>query len=792
MTDQLLHEVLEATGYLVDGHPAHGVRMGADAHAGDRTRSFRPDALWKGDSALTVYFKSEPEVPSGKQVAGWHREIWNQGFAPLLWVVSPEKIELYNGFGRPRQTGNAAEHLLDTFERIESRLKELDAFAGRLAMETGRFWQEPEARKVDRKTSVDRQLLSDLAALERDLVDADMSRPDAQGLIGRSIFTQYLIDRRIVTTRHLAKVYGRDTLAAILRDRRATKRLFDWLRETFNGDMFPSGGSSAPRAGHLRRVADFLEAVDPDTGQMTFFPYQFDVIPVELISSIYEQFARSDSPTRDDEQPARSDSSVHNDERSLRPDQPARDVRHGTDVFYTRLPLVSLVLDEITDGLIGKETILDLTCGSGVFLVEALRRLVHIRSGGAEPNRRLIRSTLHEQIYGVDISEAAVRVAAFSLYLAALELDPDPKPPRALKFKPLIGKTLIVGDARNVEQTADGQAALTERGKKRRFDVIVGNPPWSYGGKEATAARRDEGNRGKVHAPRGESLGFVSRAMEFASGNTRFGLILSAVQFFSRSGTGAAASRQIIEKLSPVTLVNLSSQSDWLFPNANMPAVALFARHRPAPAGTITTVQVPWSPGGARSHTFEIAPSDIVTPAIGRLEKKAGVPEGGAARVPARLGVAGQTHVELYEAGRWDPTNRRAISYGIDIRRSKPRCELSSQHTTSDRERTSVLLRTNRFKPIQCGQGGEAPQPRYLSSPPAARQRIPSRRNRAPHRCRGDPGYGLHRCLSWRSVPNKTSQDRRHTRRHSELVARIVVLPDERIRLRSVDATDQA
>ena len=202
---------------------------------------------------------------------------------------------------------------------------------------------------------------------------------------------------------------------------------------------------------------------------------------------------------------------------------------------------------------------------------------------------------------------------AFSLYLAALELDPNPKPPRALKFKPLIGKTLIVGDARSVEQTADGQAVLTKRGAKRRFDVIVGNPPWSYGGRKATAARRNESNRGKVHAPRGESLGFVSQAMEFASGNTRFGLILSAVQFFSRSGTGAAASRQLIEDLSPVTLVNLSNQSDWLFPNASMPAVVLFARHRPAPAGTITTVQVPWSPGGARSHTFEIAPSDIVT-----------------------------------------------------------------------------------------------------------------------------------------------------------------------------------
>ena len=601
MTDQSLYEVLEATGYLADGHPAHGVQIGDGVHVGDQTRGFRPDALWKGDSALTVYFKSEPEAPSGEQIAGWHREIWNRGFAPLLWVVSPEKIELYNGFGRPRQTGNATEHRLRIFERIESKLEELDVFAGRLAMETGRFWQEPDASKVDRKTSVDRQLLFDLAALEHDLVKADMSRPDAQGLIGRSIFTQYLIDRRIVTKQHLADDYGHDTLAALLRDRRATKRLFDWLRETFNGDMFPSKGSSVPRASHLRRAADFLDALDPDSGQIPFFPYQFDVIPVELISSIYEQFARSDPPARDDARSARSASS-------------ARDDHHETDVFYTRLPFVSLILDEITDGLTGKETVLDLTCGSGVFLVEALRRLVRLRSGGADPDRRLIRSTLYKQIYGVDISEAAMRVAAFSLYLAALELDPNPSPPRALKFKPLIGKTLIVGDARNVEQTADGQAALTERGAKRKFDVIVGNPPWSYGGKEATAARRGESNnRSKVHAPRGESLGFVSRAMEFASGNTRFGLILSAVQFFGRSGTGAAASRQLIETLSPVTLVNLSNQSDWLFPNASMPAIALFARHRPSPPGVITTVQAPWSPGGARSHTFEIAPSDIVT-----------------------------------------------------------------------------------------------------------------------------------------------------------------------------------
>ena len=281
LTIQALHEILEATGYLAHGQPAHGVYLGDEARSRYRTRDFSPDALWVGESALTVYFKDEPQTPSEEQVAGWRREIWNQGFSPLLWVISPEKIELYNGFGRPQEAGDAAAHLLRTFERIESALNELDALAGRLAMETGRFWQEPFASQVDRRTSVDQQLLSDLATLEHKLVNANMSRSDAQGLLGRSIFTQYLIDRQIVKTQHLERDYGHTTLAAILRDRRATKRLFEWLRETFNGDMFPSKDSSAPSTDHLRLVADFLDAVDPLSGQTTLFPYQFDVIPVE-------------------------------------------------------------------------------------------------------------------------------------------------------------------------------------------------------------------------------------------------------------------------------------------------------------------------------------------------------------------------------------------------------------------------------------------------------------------------------------------------------------------------------
>ena len=56
------------------------------------------------------------------------------------------------------------------------------------------------------------------------------------------------------------------------------------------------------------------------------------------------------------------------------------------------------------------------------------------------------------------------------------------------------------------------------------------------------------------------------------------GVVLSAVQFFTRSNTGASALHGLIEQLAPVTLVNLSYQSGWLFSRSNLPAMVLFAK----------------------------------------------------------------------------------------------------------------------------------------------------------------------------------------------------------------------
>jgi len=574
MIAEPLAQVLEATGFLSDGQPAADSVtvatpevIGAVSDRFTRLPSFSPDAWWRSNADygqwssevdIKVYFKFV-ETPTVESITSWQKELWNQGFSPLLWVVSPEQIDLYNGFGDPQSSVD--NNRLDTFQLLDTELERLDAYAGRLTMETGMFWQN--APQVNRQNTVDTMLLRHLGALEQNLVRDGLNRADAQGLIGRSIFAQYLIHRSIVTPEQLQNLTQRESLPEVLDDAEATNQLFAWLREQFNGDMFSSSDESPFKARHTYAVAEFLRGTDPESGQSSLFPYRFDIIPIELISAIYEQFVNAAARL-------------------------TNEAATELDAHYTPITAVSLVLDEVFEGLSGHESVLDLTCGSGIFLVESMRRLVRLRSEGEVPSRQAVTSVLYNQIHGLDIMPEAVRIAAFSLYLAALELDPDP---RNLRFQPLIGNTLRVGDAFNVDW-GDAQ-----------FDVIVGNPPWSHQ----------------------RSLRFLKHAINFGHEATRFGLLLSAMPFFSRNPGKLKEIQDAVARLAPVTLVNFSELSQWLFPNARMPAMALLASGRGPSPTSMTLARPRWSETSESSHSIEIAPSDVTTLPVASWKRNTGL-----------------------------------------------------------------------------------------------------------------------------------------------------------------------
>ena len=97
-------------------------------------------------------------------------------------------------------------------------------------------------------------------------------------------------------------------------------------------------------------------------------------------------------------------------------------------------------------------------------------------AGGEKHTRELVRETLYEQIFGVDVEATAVEIAAFSLCLTAFELDPEPDSTDQLRFeRELKGQNLFVGDAFE----PDAPFAKTAPFRDKQFSVIVGNPPWT-------------------------------------------------------------------------------------------------------------------------------------------------------------------------------------------------------------------------------------------------------------------------------------------------------------------------
>src|SRR5262249_17328037 len=132
-------------------------------------------------------------------------------------------------------------------------------------------------------------------------------------------------------------------------------------------------------------------------------------IPVGVLSQVYESFSH-----QWDSEAART-ASVH----------------------YTPKNIAKLLVDQALAGVDAshRARVLDPACGAGVFLVLAFRELVRRRweHDGKRPGTNVIHQILYKQLCGFDISESALRLAALSLYITAIELNEIIRPPSALR-----------------------------------------------------------------------------------------------------------------------------------------------------------------------------------------------------------------------------------------------------------------------------------------------------------------------------------------------------------------------
>ncbi len=428
-------------------------------------------------------------------ISNYHQLLWNKNSDSVFVAVSDQKTYLINVKEKPDTDRPLKSNVcLKSFNYgINSTgFDDIDLeLISKNSIDSAYFFDF--VSKNQRKGQpVDKDLLLNLLALKNDLVQ-DGNEKIIHLLILRCLFIKYLEDRCIFENDYLLNILeSKDKIELIKAFNEITK---------INGDVFKFDQfeTSDLKPEYLGKLALFFKT-DYRSLQSKLFPYKFDLIPIQLISHVYEAFLKGDA-------------------------------KKGKGIYYTPPFLVNFMLTQTFSQKVSQNIrakILDPAVGSGVFLVEAFKIIQ--KAYGKELDFNTKKRILEEQLFGIDIDENALQIAAFSLYLALLETE-DPsfikaEIKRANPILPsLIGKTLIPGNSLTDDIFPDIV-----------FDCISSNPPWGSVPtetnktylKERDAIDNKQGNypEYKHVADYERSQAFLTRVNRWGDKNTTFVLVV--------------------------------------------------------------------------------------------------------------------------------------------------------------------------------------------------------------------------------------------------------------------------
>ncbi len=518
-----------------------------------------------------IYF-SAMDTYDSKKIAELHRLAWNMGEAPLLFIVLPDELLIYNNYTppAPRNEDGSYNNNIGLFDHIQ-KVSDLEEQRQRLLqfhrsqMETGEFWRQNEKR-FNINTRVDMTLMANLRAIRKTLLksiekrEAEKNIEDqlrceiVHGLLGRSILIKYLEERTDSTGKSVFPgdffdkfSSGAEYYSDILVDKEATYALFNELEEHFNGDMFPliDCEKDVITQADLTELRQFLLGTsDLASQQMVIWPlYSFNAIPIQLISSIYELFFHLAETDPDKEK--------------------------GT--YYTPYHLVSMLMDEVLpwEGSYTPLKIMDPACGSGIFLVEAYRRLVGRWIFTNRPDFVLsndLIGIMKACIFGIDCNKEAIRIASFSLSLAMCDFLEPRTIWNTLQFPRLLHYNLFHNDF--FDKDCDFE--------KFNYDIVIGNPPWES--KLSPAANEYIKYNKCAVSDEQIAQAFTWRAGDVCPNGTICFLLPSKGFLFNRSPKAQKFRAAFFKKYDASVIINFSAFRWVLFEHAAGPAVGVIYR----------------------------------------------------------------------------------------------------------------------------------------------------------------------------------------------------------------------
>lgn len=494
---------------------------------------------------------------------------WNQGELDFLLLLRPTNVEIHSLRADPddmRRASKNQEELpscLDVLRCVEQAGDIAELING---LESGRVLQGYKDKIGEER--VDAALINDLEGARRALlanynhtIDQPLSpneckerKEQIHDVLLQAMFLLYLEDRGILGADYIY-AHGNNHVGKLHELLRRCPRNFCLLLHSLDWDC--NGGIFKPTPlweMHAATLADFLQGEQNfASGQKRLLRiYHFEHIPVELLSEVYDRFLQSEGGKKED------------------------------GAYYTPRRLAALVVEQVWETLrshldAGRmPRVLDPACGSGIFLATLFQRMAgHLSSPSWEELQQLA-TCLH----GLDVNPTAIRISAFSLYLALLHRrDPIELQERLEgeeKLLPeLLHKTLCARD-------------FFDHPEDELYDCIIGNPPWG-GPKQQDKSKGEhwldsqyskEAKKKKRTYPkppnRERSWPFIWKSLEHLRPQAPLALLLPSKGFFLNNVSESLV--RLVHFVRITKLVDLSDLRHVLFKNAHAPACIFHAR----------------------------------------------------------------------------------------------------------------------------------------------------------------------------------------------------------------------
>ncbi len=428
-------------------------------------RKYNPTAIYvtkfeNGSVKPQIYiYDNTSNQLTDEEITEQHKRLWNAYKVPMFFVFTPTEVKIFNCLEKPDIKDDGELENITPLEIINLTSYINKEFKAQM-FDSGAFWNSKYKDNFSFSNSVYESLLDELKLLRDNLIEQKiLSVKTTESLLIKTILLRYLEERGVFDEEiENKKPYwgnfkdGATSFTDLFDDNKAVVDLLDDLNIHFNGGVFDIGKEDSEERtellnADLKEFQYFLKGTKEGKQLVLWSRYSFKDLPIELISNIYELFLKSE------------------------------DKAEG-GVVYTPPILVNFMIDEIMPLEKPQKDfkLIDPSCGSGIFLVGAYKRLIQwwmIENDWKRPSTTVARNIIKKSIYGVDKEESAVQLSIFSLALVLCDTFLPDVIWNKLKFDNLKESGNVIAQ--------DFFEYIEEEKNHNTFDLILGNPPFVSG-----------------------------------------------------------------------------------------------------------------------------------------------------------------------------------------------------------------------------------------------------------------------------------------------------------------------